>query len=573
MSVLLLAAILLPLALAALMPVPGLRAIGLAGAPWAALPALVLALIGAPDMIIEIPWLLLGARFGLDATAGPFLFFTASLWLCAGFYARGYLAADPGRERFTGFFLLACAGNLGLILAQDVASFYLFFALMSFAAYGLVVHDGGQAARRAGRVYLVMTVIGEALLVAGFILLVSVTGTLDLARAAAPSPLTGAGVASAMLLFAGFGIKAGAVLLHMWLPLAHPVAPTPASAVLSGAMVKAGLLGWLRFLPLGAEAFPMAGALMVAAGGAAAFYAVAIGVTQRNPKVILAYSTISQMGIMTVGVGAGLLAPAAWPALLPALAVYALHHAFAKSSLFLGVGLAKHSAGRRGLVLVGQLLAALALAGAPLSSGALAKIELKDALMGLPAPWHGGLAWLLAFAAAATSLLMIRFLSVTGSGRPAAAEGRAAPWPAWILLWLLWLVGVVVVGADAGELASLHQLARTLAPVALWAAAWPVALGAVAAAVILLPVLGGVRRRLAAVPPGDVLVPIERGLGWCAGTWRRLPAPPAIDFASTRLPLALRVAGRIDGWLRLWSVAGAILLGLLGLLLALFGLD
>ncbi len=563
-------AILLPLALAALMLARPWRSAALAAAPWAALPALALALVGSQDEIIEVPWLLLGARFGLDATARLFLFLTASLWLCAGLYAHRYLAADRGRARFTGFFLLACAGNLGLVLAQDVASFYLFFALMSFAAYGLVVHDGSQVARRAGRIYLVMVVIGEALLVAGFVLLVSVTGSLDLARAAAPSP-SGAAVASAALLFAGFGIKAGAVTLHMWLPLAHPVAPTPASAVLSGAMVKAGLLGWLRFLPLGAEAHPVAGAVVIAAGGAAAFYAVAIGLTQRDPKVILAYSTISQMGIMTVGVGAGLLAPAAWPALLPALAIYALHHGFAKSSLFFGVGLARHAARNRRVVLAAQWLAALALAGAPLSSGALAKMQLKDALAGLPPPWPDALAWLLAMAAAATALLMIRFLSVAGGKLPAPSGRGAPPWAAWILLWSLWFFGAVVVGTAAGGMAIGRQLALGMAPAGIWAASWPLVTGALAAVILSLPLSGRLRRRLAAVPPGDLLAPLERGLSLCARAWRALPALPAVRLASAQPSRSLRAASRIESGLRLWTVAGTILLGLLGLLVFLFG--
>lgn len=573
MSALLSVAILMPPVLAALLLVPALRASVLVAAPCAALPALALALVGGRDTIIEIPWLLLGARFGLDATARLFLFFTASLWLCAGLYAHRYLVADQGRARFTGFFLLTCAGNLGLVLAQDVASFYLFFALMSFAAYGLVAHDGSPAARRAGRVYLVMAVIGEALLVAGFVLLVSVTGSLDVGRTEAAPSRGGAAVASAVLLFAGFGIKAGAVLLHMWLPLAHPVAPTPASAVLSGAMVKAGLLGWLRFLPHGAEALPLAGAAVIAAGGAAAFYAVAIGLTQRDPKVILAYSTISQMGVMTVGVGAGLLAPAAWSALLPALAIYALHHGFAKSSLFFGIGVATYAAANRRLVLAGQWLAALALAGAPLSSGALAKMQLTDALLGLPPPWPGGLAWLLAMTAAATTLLMIRFLSVAGSRRPATSGRGAPPWAAWMLLWSLWLLGVVLVGVEAGGMAIGQRLALGAAPAGLWAAAGPLVIGALAAPILMLRMFGGLRRRLTAVPPGDLLAPLERGLGWCARAWRRRPALPAIRLAPTSWRPSLRAGSRIEAWLRLWSVAGTMLLGLLGLLVFLFGLN
>ena len=94
----------------------------------------------------------------------------------------------------------------------------------------------------------------------------------------------------------GFGIKAGALALHFWLPLAHPAAPVPASAVLSGAMIKAGLLGWLRFLPLGYAALPAAGLGLVGVGLAAALIGAAAGALQRNPKTVLAWSSVARWG-------------------------------------------------------------------------------------------------------------------------------------------------------------------------------------------------------------------------------------------------------------------------------------
>src|SRR5690606_7309656 len=103
------------------------------------------------------------------------------------------------------------------------------------------------------------------------------------------------------LVLAGFGIKAGALPLHVWLPLAHPAAPTPASAVLSGAMIKAGLLGWLRFLPLGLVALPGWAALLMVLGVVAVFFGAAAGAVQQDAKAVLAYSSISQMGLMIIG--------------------------------------------------------------------------------------------------------------------------------------------------------------------------------------------------------------------------------------------------------------------------------
>jgi len=209
---------------------------------------------------------------------------------------------------------------------------------MTFAAYGVIVHVGSAPARRAGKVYIIMALLGEALLICALLLATAAAGGTDLRQipaAVAASPLRNLIIA---LVLTGFGVKAGAVPLHLWHPLAHPVAPTPASAVLSGGMIKAGLLGWLRFLHLGEVVLPEWGALCIAVGLATASYGVVVGLTQDEPKTVLAYSSVSQMGFMLTGIGIGLSAPVAWPAALSAVLLYALHHGLAKGALFLGVG-------------------------------------------------------------------------------------------------------------------------------------------------------------------------------------------------------------------------------------------
>jgi len=120
----------------------------------------------------------LGARFGLDGNGRVFLLFTAVLWLVAGLQAALTMGSDPRMGRFRLLFLLAMAGNLLLIVGQDLASFYLGFSLMGLAAYGLVIHSGEPAALRAGRVYLAMTLVAELALFAALVLIVRHTGTL-----------------------------------------------------------------------------------------------------------------------------------------------------------------------------------------------------------------------------------------------------------------------------------------------------------------------------------------------------------------------------------------------------------
>ena len=482
------------------------RALAAALAPWAAVPALLLALYAAfgaalsatlagpavslaapaaPPMALEWPQLLLGLRFGLDGLGTVFLLLAGLLWSLAGWATHRYHRHDERRHALWGFWLAALSGNLWLIVAQDAIGFYAGFALMSFAAYGLVVHARSADAWRAGRVYLIMAVLGEALLLSG--LLLRVAGSESLAL-----PLEGNGGAhaslSTALIFLGFGVKAGVLGLHLWLPLAHPVAPTPASTVLSGVMIKAGLLGWMRFLPLGAEPWPLLGAAALLLGLLAALIAVLIGLTQRQPKVLLAYSSISQMGFMTLGIGAALLHPGAWPALAPALALYALHHGLAKGTLFLGVAaLAQATGTARRWALAMQALPALALAGLPLSSGFWAKDGLKQALSSLPAPWPEALTWLLPIGALGTTLLMLRLLWLQAQPQAEPAAGGHAS-PTLRAPWLALLLASLALGVP-GLLVFLG-----IAPLGLplpFAAAPALAYPAFSLALAMLPLLLG----------------------------------------------------------------------------------
>jgi formate hydrogenlyase subunit 3/multisubunit Na+/H+ antiporter MnhD subunit len=476
-----------------------------------ALPALLLAFTGDAVMELRVVGLYTSLTLGVDPVGRPFLLLTSLLWTVASVHAATYMRDDPRRAAFTGFLLATGTGNIGLVLAQDALGFYLFFALMTFAAYGLVVHARTPAALRAGRVYIGMAVLGEALLLAGILALVALAGdvsfrTLPDGFAHLPRP----GLVAGLLLF-GLGVKAGLVPLHVWLPLAHPVAPTPASALLSGAMIKAGVLGWLRFLPLGEMSLPGLGAAVMGLGAGSMFYAAALGILQSDAKTVLAYSSVSQMGFLAIGVGAALVVPDAAPLLVLAVAVYALHHALAKAALFLAIGAVPATAfrGRASPWLALAALPGLALAGAPLTSGAMAKLALKNALGELPGPWPARIDVLLGAAAVATTLLMARYLATlraresAGSRNERFRPGLIGPW-----------VGLVAVSAAAAAwlpvaLAPLGELPLATQPRYIAAAAWPLVLGgALAAGTVLLG------RRFAAgpwrnAPAGDLLLAVE----------------------------------------------------------------
>jgi formate hydrogenlyase subunit 3/multisubunit Na+/H+ antiporter MnhD subunit len=534
-GVLILVAVGLPPLLATLWLVPLFRRAAGALAPVAPLPALVVAVLG-PAGEVTLPGVFTGVAFGADALGRAFLFFTAVLWVAAGLFARWYLRDDERRDAYFGFHLATLSGQIALVLAQDLLAFYLGFAMMTFAGYGLVVHAGSGEARRAGRTYMAMAVGGEALLLSALFMLGAAgvgwgVGDVGAAYGAMASP----GLVAALVVL-GFGVKAGLVPLHLWLPLAHPVAPTPASALLSGAMIKAGLLGWLRFLPLEELAMPGAGAALIVVGVAAAFYGVVVGLAQMEAKTVLAYSSVSQMGFMAVGVGIAAMASPRASAAILAVTHYAAHHAAAKAALFLAVGvapLALHAAGRfarpaRFLFWAAVAAPALALAGAPFTSGSAAKSALKAAGESLPAEVAGIVALLLSLAAVGTTLLLARFIRVLSDDpRPAHHPGQS------------WLAGA----AGFSVLVALGLLARWwlpwVAPVpdgvaepspvlGLWDALWPVGIGLVLAGAVWrlgprFPLRPG------RVPPGDLLVPslrLIRGVQRLAAPLARLRAHP-----------------------------------------------
>jgi len=561
----LLAVPLLPLLLVSALTFSPLRRISLLGAPLAAAPGLVLALLPEAGTPVAIPWLLIGTHLGVDGTGQIFLLLTALLWLAAGIYAGSYTKNSSQRVRFWIFFLLCMSGNLGLTLALDMISFYLFFTLMSFAAYGLIIHDGTPFALRAGRIYLWLVMIGEVLLFAALLMAARVADSLLLRDVAPILAHTDAAPLILGLLLVALGIKMGVVPLHFWLPLAHPAAPIPASAVLSGAMIKAGLLGLLRLFPLGSATLSGWSVTLISLGLIMAFFGVVIGLMQNQPKTLLAYSSISQMGFPLLAIGLGLAAPQQWPLLAPAVGFYALHHGLAKGALFLGVGMVgqlNRSTPARYVTLAALLLPALALAGAPLTSGALTKASLKPFLAQSPLFTESMLTILLGVAAVGTTLLMGRLLLLLWRQAEVTAVGDTkGMWAGWCLL----LLAVALMG--------IYPQVLTPSPPAVTAnwldALWPVAGG------ILLVLLAGYALRKGCcnfLPCGDIDVAIEallRRLKAMVATVN-LPSLPRLPRGARwqNLPLLLLLRDT-EQQLRQLSVAGVMFILLLLTLLLL----
>lgn len=552
-SLWLLAALLMPLILAG---IPAARR-----TPWLAvlapMPALTLALANPVTRVVDVEWLLLGASLGLDDTGRLYLLASAVIWLLAAVHAADSLRSAYRAERFRVFFLLAMAGNFTLILAHDMLSFYLGFTLMGLSAAGLVAQRGCAAARRAGRLYLVWTLFGEVLLFSALILLAARAGSLEFTtlQGSSPAPFAVA------LLLAGFGIKLALPGLHVWLPISYAAAPAAGVAVLSGPMISAGLLGWMRFLPPGSEALVTWGIGLIIIGMIGVIYGTLIGLMQKDPRVLLGYSSISKMGLLTAGFGVALAYPQASTLLLPALTLYAINHLLVKSALFVGLDLLDRGSPRP-WVLSGMLLLGLMLVGAPLTSGGLAKVVFAAALPE-SASWFG--VWL-ATAALASTLLMGRlaFLLRQARTRQPLASGYAlAAWS--VLVALLALLPLLAVGAQPSLSSS-----------------WPLA----AALLMILPFWRYPSARLGAwvgrIPPGDILHPMNHAVSRLAGKLSAASFGRLLQYytQSSRqwlLALAAWVPRRSLGPVAVtpgWGLAGALWLLLAGLiLLAILRLD
>jgi formate hydrogenlyase subunit 3/multisubunit Na+/H+ antiporter MnhD subunit len=521
---LLVAALAAPLIVLVLFLVPGLRGLARAITPLAALPALgaaALAIAGAP-FGAELP--ALRVSLSLDQPGGLLLAAAALVWLIISRFAVREGQGRPNADRFAISWLLTMTGSLGVFIAADLLTFYLVYALVSVPAYYLVAHDEEPSSLRAGAVYMAFALLGEAVLLIAFVMLAAgePSGSVQIRDVAAALPASPWREAALALIILGFGMKIALVPLHGWMPLTYTAAPIPAAAVLSGAGVKAGVVGLIRFLPLGA-AFPGWGEALVWLGFISAFYGVAIGVIQRDPKTMLAYSSISQMGVIAAAFGMAL--ASADQGAATNVAFYAANHVLVKAALFLTLGVVAALDGRaRTLALIIAALLGLSLAGLPLSGGALAKLAVKD-LFGDGA---AGVASQLSAAATAALMLVfvMRLARLPAADRVGAPSGRLWSWAALavaalLLPWLLY--------------AAIGSPAEALEPAKLWDAIWPMLVGAALAAG-----LWAIGDRLPRIPAGDIVVAEE---------------------AAFRASLSLGpMFERADRGLREWPAAGLCLL-------------
>ena len=305
---------------------------------------LALALLFWPEASLQVPWVCgLGVHLQAGSLHTLLVLVSAFLWAGTGLNCPSYFAGEESCNRFYFFWLLTLGAIMGVFLAADLFTLFVFFEMMSFTSYVWVAQNETQEARRAGETYLAIAVIGGMLLLAGLVLLDHLLGTLSLdelrtAAAALPAEKQSSLYAAGGLALAGFGAKAGMFPLHIWLPKAHPVAPAPASALLSGILTKSGVFGVLilsRYLFW--DEIPWAGVLLVL-GTVTMVLGAVLALFSVDLKRTLACSSMSQIGFILLGVAmqgflAGENALAAWGTVL-----HMLNHSLIKMVLFVAAG-------------------------------------------------------------------------------------------------------------------------------------------------------------------------------------------------------------------------------------------
>ncbi len=361
-----------------------------------------------------------GLEFKLQADPLAILFIALSaiLWLITTVYSVGYLERGPHRARFFGFFSLCVAATVGIAMSGNLFTFLIFYELLTLATYPLVIHRGSAEALRAGRIYLIYTLSGGLVLLLGTMGLWVLTGTTDFVpggvMGAAPVDSRLAAQALFVVLVGALGVKAALVPFHAWLPIAM-VAPAPVSALLHAvAVVKAGAFGIMRVVyeVFGIDTAQALGmtAPLAALAGITIIYGSLRAITQDDIKKRLAYSTVSQVSYITLGV-----ALASPIAAVGALA-HLIHQGLMKITMFMAAGNLAEGLGVKrvsqmdgvGAKMPGTMLAfsaaALAMIGLPPLAGFVSKWYLAQG--GLDA----GAAWVVALLLGSSLLNAIYFL-------------------------------------------------------------------------------------------------------------------------------------------------------------------
>ena len=450
--------------------------LGAAGALFVAVVGAAGLLLPPSSMVLPIGMPDLPFHLRLDALSAFFMLLLGGAAFGITVYATGYLRSMAAGHLalLTMWYHLFLAGMVTVLLADDAYAFMVAWEVMALSSYFLVTTDHKiPEIRRAGFLYLLIAHVGAVSLLLAFGVLQGGHGayTFDYMRSAELTPFW-ASITFLLALF-GFGAKAGLVPMHVWLPEAHPAAPSPVSALMSGVMLKTAIYGLLR-VTFGLLNVQLAwwGTLALALGLITALYGVIFAAVQSDMKRLLAWLSIENIGVILAAFGLTLIfhtdSKGALAALtLTALLYHSLNHAFFKGLLFVGTGSVLHATGERRMGRLGGLMrfmpwtawltlvGALAVAGLPPLNGFVSEWLLLQAFMftpGLTQPYLNMVipvaAASVALAAALAAYVMVKFFGVVFLGQPrdpALNQAHEAGWPE--RLGMLWLAaGCVLLG-------------------------------------------------------------------------------------------------------------------------------
>ncbi len=374
----------------------------------------------------EATYSLLSMNFSFSGFQGTYGLITAFMWFCASLLSPQYFKGHHKLPRYYFFFLFTLGATMGVFLSADLITTFIFFEIMSFTSYTWVVQDKNKAALAAGKTYLTVAVIGGMVCLMGLFLLYSITGTLainELYTALKGAEKTTELYISAFCMLVGFGAKAGLFPLHIWLPKAHPVAPAPASALLSGVLTKTGVFGMLIITSRIMIEDEIWGYTLLILGAITMVLGAILGVLSTNLKRTLACSSLSQIGFITVGVSMICLLGEHNSLAANGTVLYMLNHSIVKLVLFLGAGAIYAGAhtldinklrgyGRNKPILaITFLIGGCSLAGIPGLCGYLSKTLVHESIVEfIP---HGGLIinvveWLFLFSGGLTAAYVLK---------------------------------------------------------------------------------------------------------------------------------------------------------------------
>lgn len=364
------------------------------------------AAMGGEEIRVGIPAVCgMGLNFTLDGFRVLYGGIAAFMWFMSTLFSREYFAHYRNRNRYYLFLLLTLGATEGVFLSADFYTTFIFFEIMSLASYVWVAQDEKKASLRAAETYLAVAVIGGLVMLMGIFLLYSVAGTLEfqglagfyqeIARgthegaASARNRVWAAGIC---MLF-GFGAKAGAFPLHIWLPKAHPVAPAPASALLSGILTKAGMFGILALTCYLFLENSIWGGLVLVLGACTMVVGAARALFSVDLKGTLACSSVSQIGFILVGVGmCGLLGEENILAVRGSL-LHMVNHSLVKLVLFMAAGVVfmnvhkldlndiRGFGRKKPLLQLIFLMGALGIGGVPLWNGYISKTLIHESIV------------------------------------------------------------------------------------------------------------------------------------------------------------------------------------------------